>query len=174
MMHCVSVLWLWAKMYNGAVHGAEHSPFVLTLADGRHKYEDTMWLSVCSMPRSASVCVCACTWSLFELHVSVSMPGLAMVHHPALHLSYKMPHRESPSRAITHDAWPFLNNFINIPWARLNRRVWKVAAWRLTDADSIKPSCCSRNMVGQLIFQDVRAGQQQNARVREGDRKGMN
>ncbi len=125
-------------MYNGAVCGAEH---------GRHKYKAIMWLSAWSLLWPASICVrlhmhgSGLFLSLMCVSVSMFMstPGPATARHPALHLSGEMPHRESPSRAITHHAWPFLNNFINIPWASLNRRVGKVMAWRVNDADSIKP-----------------------------------
>lgn len=75
----------------------------------------------------------------------------AMPHHPALHLSTETTHRESPSRAITHHAWPVLNNFINIPWAGLSGER-EVMARRLKDTDSIRPRVPAETLLGQLIF----------------------
>lgn len=71
--------------------------------------------------------------------VGESLPLPAMPHRPALHHSNEVAYCESPNRAITHHAWPFLNNFINIPWASLNAGVGGDVGWRHTDADSIKP-----------------------------------
>lgn len=142
MMYCARVLCSWAKMYNGAVCGAEHGllfwPWLMALW---WKTQLQIWghhVTVSLEPAQTCLCLCVWVWTLFKFNVCVSMAGPATARHPALHLSNEMPHRESPSRAITHHAWPFLNNFINIPWASLNRAVWKVMARILSDADSIK------------------------------------
>lgn len=103
----------------------------------------------------------------------VSVPRPAIAHHPALHLSSETPRRESPSRAIIPHAWPFLNNFINIPWTGLNRRVGKVMAWCLTDADSIKPASQQKHG-GTINLLGIWSRAATNARVGEKNREVMN
>lgn len=108
---------------------------------------------ISSEPAQICLCVCVSTWpGLLSFGVScVRLFAYACVHAWTCHGS--PPSSPSQQRHATpwitkqghySRCWPFPNNFINIPWARLNRRVWKAAAWCLTDADSIKPGAAAK------------------------------
>lgn len=118
----------------GAVYGAEQEaliwPWLKIALIHSYKHEDIMGLSASS---DMSVCVWMCVintcsllffFSLFRVCERTCVQAwFYHVQLPSPPSQLKMPHCESPSRAITHNARPFLNNFINILCASSNRKV---------------------------------------------------